>query len=115
MKLVQFYLPESGCRIGVMDDDQVLDITSSELCSTMDLIEKATSEGKKVEEIVSGLDSVGSYSYKELDIHPSNSKPHLLIPITPPEVWGCGVTYKRSAEMRDEDTTGGKGIYPIGE
>ena len=111
MKLAQFYLPESGCRIGIIDGDQVLDVTSSELRSTMDVIEKATTEGTEVEEIVSGLDSVGSYSYADLDIAPSKSKPHLLIPIFPPEVWGCGVTYKRSAEMRDEDTTGEKGIY----
>ena len=108
MKLVQFHLPESGRRIGVIDGDQVLDVTSSELRSTMDIIEKATSEDTEVEEIVSGLDSVGCYSYADLDIPPSKSMPHLLIPIFPPEVWGCGVTYKRSAEMRDEDTTGEK-------
>jgi hypothetical protein len=32
---------------------------------------------------------------------------HLTAPLTPPEVWGCGVTYRRSAEFRDE----GSGIY----
>jgi 2-dehydro-3-deoxy-D-arabinonate dehydratase len=31
----------------------------------------------------------------------------LAIPITPPEVWGCGVTYRRSADFREE----GLGIY----
>lgn len=31
----------------------------------------------------------------------------LTIPITPPEVWGCGVTYRRSADFREE----GLGIY----
>jgi 2-dehydro-3-deoxy-D-arabinonate dehydratase len=31
----------------------------------------------------------------------------LAMPVTPPEVWGCGVTYKRSADFREE----GLGIY----
>jgi 2-dehydro-3-deoxy-D-arabinonate dehydratase len=77
----------------------------------MDLIERAASEGVTVDEVASELDSSGKYSYESLNIRPDNSKPHLLIPIYPPEVWGCGVTYKRSAEMRDEDTTGARGIY----
>ena len=53
MKLVQFHLPETGCRIGVLDGDEVLDITSSEIRSTMDLIEKATSEGVTMDEVAS--------------------------------------------------------------
>jgi 2-dehydro-3-deoxy-D-arabinonate dehydratase len=31
----------------------------------------------------------------------------LTVPLTPPEVWGAGVTYKRSADFREE----GSGIY----
>jgi 2-dehydro-3-deoxy-D-arabinonate dehydratase len=31
----------------------------------------------------------------------------LTVPITPPEVWGAGVTYRRSADFREE----GSGIY----
>jgi len=111
VKLLQFYLPESGQRIGILDDNEVLDVTSPNLCSTTDLIEQAILEGITIEDVVSKLDVVGSYSYRSLDIFPDKSKPHLLIPIHPPEVWGCGVTYKRSAEMRDEDTVSAKGIY----
>jgi 2-dehydro-3-deoxy-D-arabinonate dehydratase len=32
---------------------------------------------------------------------------HLTVPVTPPEVWGAGVTYRRSADFREEGT----GIY----
>src|SRR5688572_4209376 len=36
----------------------------------------------------------------------------LAMPITPREAWGCGVTYKRSAEFRDADASKGTvGIY----
>ena len=111
MKLVQFYLPGAGCRIGILEGQQVSDITSPDLCSTMELIHRAISEDKTIEEIASQLPANGEYSYESLEIPPDSSKPHLLMPINPPEVWGCGVTYKRSAEMRDEDTTGEKGIY----
>lgn len=111
MKLTQFFLPESGHRIGILDNDLVKDITLAGLCSTMDIMEKAASENVTLDEIASNLDVSGEYSYESLNIQPDKSRPHLLIPIDPPEVWGCGVTYKRSAEMRDEDTTSAKGIY----
>ena len=32
------------------------------------------------------------------------SSPRLTIPVTPPEVWGAGVTYRRSADFREEGT-----------
>ena len=41
---------------------------------------------------------------KKLDVAPAENVPHLLAPIDSPEVWGCGVTYKRSADMRDDDS-----------
>ena len=41
---------------------------------------------------------------EKLSISPTENLPYLLAPIDAPEVWGCGVTYKRSADMRDEDT-----------
>jgi 2-dehydro-3-deoxy-D-arabinonate dehydratase len=111
MKLLQFYLPEKGQRVGILKDDEVLDITSTGLGSTLELVERSISEGTSVDKIASAQKTVGTYSYKSLNIIPDKNKPHLLIPIYPPEVWGCGVTYKRSAEMRDEDTTGKRGIY----
>jgi 2-dehydro-3-deoxy-D-arabinonate dehydratase len=36
-----------------------------------------------------------------------NGTYRLRYPLTPPEVWGCGVTYRRSADFREE----GSGIY----
>jgi 2-dehydro-3-deoxy-D-arabinonate dehydratase len=35
------------------------------------------------------------------------------LPLDPPEVWGAGVTYRKSAEFRDEDTATSKGIYDM--
>jgi 2-dehydro-3-deoxy-D-arabinonate dehydratase len=111
MKILQFYLPEKGQRVGLLKDGKVFDITSSSIKSTIELLEQAISKKTTIDEIVNLQTIVGEFSYESLNIMSDKSKPHLLLPINPPEVWGCGVTYKRSAEMRDEDTTGAKGIY----
>ena len=39
-----------------------------------------------------------------LNNYPDSDTSHLLMPIDPPEAWGFGVTYKRSADMRDQDS-----------
>ncbi len=41
------------------------------------------------------------------DLDAGRSTARLTVPLTPPEVWGAGVTYKRSADFREE----GSGIY----
>jgi len=111
MKLLQFYLPDKGYRVGILDDDTILDITTPEISTTLDLLRQAIDENKYIDEIASSHKVIGKYSYESMNRLPSKLIPHILIPIYPPEVWGCGVTYKRSAEMRDEDTTGARGIY----
>ncbi|MBI3973599.1 MAG: fumarylacetoacetate hydrolase family protein [Chloroflexi bacterium] len=50
---------------------------------------------------------------RELDVAQSAERAYLRLPIDPPEVWGAGVTYKKSAEFRDEDTSTSKGIYDM--
>ncbi|MEK7398285.1 MAG: fumarylacetoacetate hydrolase family protein [Candidatus Poribacteria bacterium] len=113
MKILQFYIPDKGLRVGIMEgnSDEVFDITSSGIQSTLDLIKRSILLKTPIEAIALSQEKKGIFSYSKLNIHPEKTKPHLLLPVYPPEVWGCGVTYKRSAEMRDEDTTGTKGIY----
>jgi 2-dehydro-3-deoxy-D-arabinonate dehydratase len=52
--------------------------------------------------------------WASLDRKPSPRIPHLLAPIDSPEVWGAGITYRRSREYYEEHTGEGgrtKGIY----
>jgi hypothetical protein len=52
--------------------------------------------------------------WDDLDRAPSSRRPHLLAPLTPPEVWGAGITYRRSREYYEAHTGEGgrtKGIY----
>src|SRR3989304_3339833 len=52
--------------------------------------------------------------WRELDRAPSPRRAHLLAPLDPPEVWGAGITYRRSREYYEAHTGEGgrtRGIY----
>jgi 2-dehydro-3-deoxy-D-arabinonate dehydratase len=97
MKLIQFFLPGKGKRVGVIQGDRVLDITSidEDVGCTLDLV----TQGKTARGVVAratwlaktlhrrGLD------WRELQRPPSRRFPHLLVPIDAPEVWGAKDTY----------------------
>ena len=146
MKLIQFYQPGQGQRVGVVargdvvtnvtsdgdrglvsrsvePDDVIIDVTSDEAPGVLELIELSYKEGVSmgvlladIQERVSNASTPAflpgqandqdnrQLKFSDLDVPPDPNKPHLLLPLHPPEVWGCGVTYKRSADMRDEDS-----------
>jgi 2-dehydro-3-deoxy-D-arabinonate dehydratase len=117
MKLVQFFLPGKGKRVGLVRGDRVLDITAPEegVHSVLDLVVQGkTAAGlvKRAEWLSRRLRGK-ALDWPALQRTPSRRAPHLLIPIDPPEVWGAGVTYKRSAEFRDEDAAREKGLKRI--
>lgn len=127
MKLIQFHLPQVGKRVGIVTRDaDVIDVTSEESPGVLEALELAYQEGislgvllADIQEQVSspapilmpppGEDERGTannegLTFHDLDVAPDENVPHLLAPIDAPEVWGCGVTYKRSADMRDDDS-----------
>jgi len=104
MKLVQFHIPGTGRRIGLWEDASVVDITCADCSSTLDLVERAVSLGISLEEGAQSCPRGEAFSFEDLSVPPDPAKPHLLVPIDAPEVWGCGVTYLRSASTRDEDS-----------
>lgn len=114
MKLVQFWRPNLGYRVGLVRNENVIDITASEvgLKSTNDFIENAAAGGLLLAEFVERVLSAqprAVYSWSELDTARDLYAPHLALPLMPPEVWAAGVTYKKSAEFRDNET--GESIY----
>ncbi len=127
MKLIQYHLPNLGKRVGVVTrENSVIDVTSEESRSVLDVLKLAHKERVSLGVLLADIqekvsvpppmrftafretDSVSAedngLTLDKLNVNPSEKKPHLLMPIDPPEVWGCGVTYKRSADMRDDDS-----------
>lgn len=115
MKLVQVYDPKKGIHAGKLDGDRVYPVIHGEkgLRSLLDLVEYATAVDMELTEVVDELAAQEPLPqrWEELNIPPEPGRAYLAIPINPPEVWACGVTYKKSAEFRDEDTQTSKGIY----
>ena len=121
MKLMQFYLPDKGKRLGVLTrEDRVRDVTSEEASTVLELMQLAAESRVSLSVVLADIqeqlsiqnarrmftdeETNGILDYDELNVAPDEAVPHLLMPIDPPEVWGAGVTYKRSASMRDEDS-----------
>jgi 2-dehydro-3-deoxy-D-arabinonate dehydratase len=115
MKLVQVRDPHLGILAGRLEGERIFPVTCEQkgLRSLLDLLEYASAVGMELPEVVEELSLPNPFpsTWSELNVLPNPSIPHLVAPISPPEVWACGVTYKKSAEFRDEDTQTSKGIY----
>ena len=118
MKLCQFFVPGKGKRVGIVSGDSVLDVTAPRdgVTSVLDLIDSAVSPAS-LERRLGALAKKARVRvpWASLDRAPSPRQPHLLVPIDPPEVWGAGITYRRSREYyeaHNEQHSGRtKGIY----
>src|SRR6266850_5866153 len=117
MKLCQFAVPGRGTRVGVVEGDQVIDVTSAKegVGSVLELIEQHGTAERVERRIRALLKSARTrVPWADLDRAPSSRRPHLLAPLHPPEVWGAGITYRRSREYYEAHTGDGgrtKGIY----
>ena len=127
MKLIQFHLPNLGKRVGIVTrENEVIDVTSDESPGVLEVLELAYKERVTLGVLLADIqekvsppppmrftalhgaeptsDEDNGLTLEKLDVSPDEKIPHLLVPIDAPEVWGCGVTYKRSADMRDDDS-----------
>jgi 2-dehydro-3-deoxy-D-arabinonate dehydratase len=105
VKLVQFWRPNVGYRVGLVRNENVIDITMPDvgLKSTNDFIENAAAGGLSLGEFVDRVLNAqprAAYAWSELDAPRDLYAPHLALPLLPPEVWGAGVTYEQSIESR---------------
>ena len=78
--------------------------------STLDLLRRVEDDGLNLtqwlDEVI-GQGATTTVPWSALEQTGQANGWRLAIPIVPPEVWGCGVTYRRSADFREE----GLGIY----
>jgi 2-dehydro-3-deoxy-D-arabinonate dehydratase len=112
MKIVRFYLPQQGPRLGAWIDDTVYDLSATgerHLVSLSVLIEALGAKGPQA---LTGIDlaAVPTYTYQSLNRAPAPDAPHLLAPVDRQEVWAAGVTYAWSREARVREAVS-KEIY----
>jgi 2-dehydro-3-deoxy-D-arabinonate dehydratase len=115
VRIVQFRTSGGKLRVGRVEGEVLVDLTNPAggLSSTLDLIAWAEREAADLPSAVAALGQPREPARRvsQLDVAPQAGAEHLTIPLEPPEVWGCGVTYRKSAEFRDEETGSPRGIY----
>jgi 2-dehydro-3-deoxy-D-arabinonate dehydratase len=121
MKLIQYVEPGAGRRVGVVTrDNTVMDVTTDECPGVLDLLRLAAQERISLNILVAEMqerasesrppvapwerESAPTLKYEMLDVPADEDAAHLTLPLEPPEVWGCGVTFQRSSDMRDDDS-----------
>jgi 2-dehydro-3-deoxy-D-arabinonate dehydratase len=118
MRLCQFQTPRDGRRVGLVEGDEVVDLTSRAegVGSVLDLVVRGRTPAG-IERLARRLarGRRPRLAWRELDRAATARRPGLLAPLDPPEVWGAGITYRRSADYYTAHDTGsghrGKGIY----
>ena len=114
MRVIQFELPGQGRRVGVVDGEDVIDLTSSEptLTTVYRVFEHAQEDGLSLEEAMGTVADSGHatrlpYSSLLEGSVESPEAPHLLSPIDHDDphhvlISGTGLTHTGSMESRDK-------------
>jgi 2-dehydro-3-deoxy-D-arabinonate dehydratase len=107
MKLLQFFRPGQGKRLGASLDGEVIDITRPERADGISLIRAACHAASPLADYTAGLLAQGVSTGLRLEdmLSSADAGPQLLIPFEPPEVWGCGVSYAGTAKVRAESAS----------
>jgi 2-dehydro-3-deoxy-D-arabinonate dehydratase len=106
MRLFQVTDPTGRVRLGLLEGEeaQVVRPTGEGVSTSLELL-TAVDAGRL--DLRSWRRSTAFESVPWRDLEAGRGSLRLTMPLTPPEVWGAGVTYKRSADFREE----GSGIY----
>jgi 2-dehydro-3-deoxy-D-arabinonate dehydratase len=110
MKCLQVTAPDGSVRLGIAEGDRVRVLTRPHLgvATTLDLL--CAVDGQRLDTGAWALSAAAAGAFVQVpwaELVAGRSPHRLTIPVTPSEVWGAGVTYKRSADFREE----GSGIY----
>jgi len=109
MRLFQVRDAGGANRLGVLRDGGALVMQSAHdgIATTLDLFEAQESRGLEPRRWLEEAERSGRLAAVGWDELADGRGSRLGLPVDPPEVWGAGVTYRRSADFREEGT----GIY----
>jgi 2-dehydro-3-deoxy-D-arabinonate dehydratase len=110
MRWLQVTDLEGGVHIALLEGDKVriLREPHDAVATVLDLFEAEQAHRLEAETWVQSAEHSGVFDRVSwADLVGERLAHRLTVPLTPPEVWGAGVTYKRSADFREE----GSGIY----
>lgn len=109
MRLFQTHDAGGATRLGVLRDGRafVLQEAHEGVATTLDLFEAREDRGLDPRRWLEGAERAGLLAPLGWDDLAAGRGARLGLPVDPPEVWGAGVTYRRSADFREEGT----GIY----
>ena len=108
MKIGQLRLEDGQVHAAVVVGEEIVDVADPAvgLTGVAEFLDRALESGRRLEQVLEQRLTSGGGRRYPLEVAP------LAMPITPREAWGCGVTYKRSAEFRDADAAKNTvGIY----
>src|SRR5262245_5880826 len=118
MRIAQIRLADGAVHAALVQGDEVVDLADPDvgLTGVADFLDRAVESGQPLAELLDRRLAAGGGARRPAERLLAGEEvggARLTAPITPREAWGCGVTYKKSAEFRDEETTGSstKGIY----
>ncbi|HYN03166.1 MAG TPA: fumarylacetoacetate hydrolase family protein [Vicinamibacteria bacterium] len=109
MRLFQVRGAGGTSRLGVLRDGRALVLQSAHdgVATTLDLLEACEERGLVASHWAAAAEHAGHFTALPWDDLAHGADLRLSVPVSPPEVWGAGVTYRRSADFREEGT----GIY----
>ncbi|MFI5007475.1 MAG: fumarylacetoacetate hydrolase family protein [Solirubrobacterales bacterium] len=104
MKLFQVAEAGGEARLGVLADGRarVMARPHDGIGTSLGLLLAATEHGLDAKGWLAAASSAGAF--QDADWTGLARGGRLTLPLTPPEVWGAGVTYRRSADFREEGT-----------
>lgn len=110
--LIRYHQPDAGARLGILRGDTVHDISHcfpslagffrdsvNDVAGVIAAVERAAD------------DALRRFPASDLDNPPAPAVPHWLPPLDEQEVWAAGVTYTRSREARQEESSDGGDVY----
>ena len=96
-------------RLGVLQEERALLLRSAHdgVSDVLSLLEAGEQRALLPAAWLAAARRAGGFEEMPWSALSATGRLRLTVPVTPPEVWGAGVTYKRSADFREEGT----GIY----